>query len=59
MEQAGDRPMSDKHGQDRRVHGPPTRGPEGGEMQGSWRLLKLWTAPVRNLTWVNAHFGHR
>ena len=21
--------------------------------------LQLWTAPVRNLDWVTAHFGHR
>jgi hypothetical protein len=26
------------------------------ESMNSWYL---WTAPVRNLTWVAAHFGHR
>src|SRR5690554_2201392 len=29
--------------------------PRGGVPMNSWYL---WTAPVRNLTWVAAHFGH-
>jgi hypothetical protein len=31
----------------------------GGTMKDRSIGLQLWTAPVRNLDWVTAHFGHR
>jgi hypothetical protein len=31
-------------------------GPEGGPTMNQGQL---WLAPVRNMTWVAAHFGHR
>jgi hypothetical protein len=56
---AGDRRVADREA----TTGNPRPGTheleEAEKMQGSWRHLKLWTAPVRNLTWVNAQFGHR
>jgi hypothetical protein len=51
--------MSRSCARHRRVPGAPRAWAGGGEMTGSWKLLKLWTAPVRNLDWVNARFGHR
>jgi hypothetical protein len=31
------------------------KGMTGGAMHNN----QLWLAPVRNMTWVSAHFGHR